>query len=318
MESVFVFTFISILLSTEKRMLPCLREFNGVGVKSVDAGVFKDFAQLTTVSLPAVTSIGDEAFANCGAFTMLSLGATPPTVGEEAFKNCPTPRYLQLVDADGNPLEGRAFVAAREQYLANATRSAQTWHGWTLLLPCNQPITGDTTATACGSFRWYGTDYSTSGEYTHTLTASNGCDSVVTLHLTVNMPTTGDTTATACGSFRWYGTDYSTSGEYLHTLTASNGCDSVVTLHLTITQPALPSQPSGLFDEHYEPLSVYPNPTTEAVQVEAAGVVYVYNASGLLMQRVVSQGKVLLDFSDYTPGLYIIRVRNALAKVIKR
>ena len=349
------------------RMLPILSEFDGVGVGSIDAGVFKDFAQLTTVNLPAVTSIGDEAFAGCGAFSTLRLGAIPPVVGVDAFKNCPNPRYLQLVDADGNLLVGNAFIKARERYMADATRASYTWHGWTVLSPCgqtlvgdttatacssfawrgveyttsgdyeqtlitengcdsvvtlhliiNEPTTGDTTATACGSFAWRGVEYTASGDYEHTLTASNGCDSVVTLHLTINEPTTGDTTATACGSFAWRGVEYTASGDYEHTLTASNGCDSVVTLHLTITEPMQPSQPSGLFDVHSEPLSVYPNPTKAAVQVEAAGEVCVYSVSGMLLQRVVSQGKVLLDFSNYPEGLYIIRVNNAVAKVIKR
>ena len=112
--------------------------------------------------------------------------------------------------------------------------------------------------------------------------------------------------------------EYTTSGDYEYTLTASNGCDSVVTLHLTITEPMQPSQPSGLFDVQSEPLSVYPNPTKAAVRVEAAGEVCVYNVSGMLLQRIVSQGKVLLNFSDYPDGMYIIRVNNAAAKVIKR
>ena len=106
----------------------------------------------------------------------------------------------------------------------------------TLHLTINHPNTGDTTATACESFEWYGTTYEQSGEYSHTLVGGNihGCDSVVTLHLTINHPNTGDTTVTACESFEWYGTTYTESAEPTHTLTNIHGCDSVVTLHLTI------------------------------------------------------------------------------------
>jgi gliding motility-associated-like protein len=92
----------------------------------------------------------------------------------------------------------------------------------------------DTAATACQSFDWYGTNYTTSGDYTQTLLAQSGCDSIVTLHLTINLPSTGDTTATACQSFNWHGNSYSNSGDYQHILTNSVGCDSTVTLHLTI------------------------------------------------------------------------------------
>jgi len=108
----------------------------------------------------------------------------------------------------------------------------------TLNLTVNSPSFGDTIATACGSFTWYGTTYTHTPETppTHTFTNAVGCDSVVTLHLTVNHPSTGDTSATACGSFTWYGTTYTHTPETAptHTFTNAAGCDSVVTLHLTI------------------------------------------------------------------------------------
>ena len=44
----------------------------------------------------------------------------------------------------------------------------------------------DTTATACDSFNWYGTVYTTSTTATKTFTTVGGCDSTVTLHLTIN------------------------------------------------------------------------------------------------------------------------------------
>jgi hypothetical protein len=46
--------------------------------------------------------------------------------------------------------------------------------------------TGDTTVTACNSFTWYGTTYTSSANPTRTFTNANGCDSIVTLHLTIN------------------------------------------------------------------------------------------------------------------------------------
>ena len=96
--------------------------------------------------------------------------------------------------------------------------------------------TGDTTATACESFKWHGKTYTESGDYTFLTTNKAGCDSTVTLYLTIYHATTGDTTATACDSFEWYGQTYEQSGEYNHTFDGGNihGCDSVVTLHLTI------------------------------------------------------------------------------------
>jgi hypothetical protein len=94
--------------------------------------------------------------------------------------------------------------------------------------------TGDTTATACGSFNWYGIEYTSSATPTRTFQNAAGCDSIVTLYLTINNSNTGDTTATACVSFNWYGTNYTASGSPKRTFQNAAGCDSVVTLNLTI------------------------------------------------------------------------------------
>ncbi len=105
----------------------------------------------------------------------------------------------------------------------------------TLHLTINHSVTNTFEVTACDSYTWNDSIYTTSGEYTQTFTAANGCDSVVTLHLTVNYSNSGDTTAVACDSFDWYEhIGITASGEYTHTFTNTSGCDSVVTLHLTV------------------------------------------------------------------------------------
>ena len=98
----------------------------------------------------------------------------------------------------------------------------------------NQPVTNETTATACDSYIWHGKTYTTSGDYVYTTTAANGCDSLEVLHLTINNTKYAEFTATASDSYIWHGKTYTTSGDYVYTTTASNGCDSVITLHLTI------------------------------------------------------------------------------------
>lgn len=72
---------------------------------------------------------------------------------------------------------------------------------------------------------------------TRTLTAANGCDSVVTLNLTIlpNFETQMD--RIACEHYLWNGEDYTESGDYIQRFTAANGCDSTVTLHLSIGHP---------------------------------------------------------------------------------
>ena len=81
---------------------------------------------------------------------------------------------------------------------------------------------------------------------------------------------------------------------------------------------------TGLRGAVIEQLSVHPNPTQGAVHVAmpesvegTAAEVCVYTAGGQLLQRVASQGNVLLDLSGYPSGVYIIRVGNAVGKVVR-
>ncbi len=80
--------------------------------------------------------------------------------------------------------------------------------------------------------------YTTSGSYSDTLVAANGCDSIVHLVLLVNDFVYTDFVDEICA-----GTDYqfgdtlvSDSGVYYDTLTAVSGCDSIVSLTLTIKE----------------------------------------------------------------------------------
>ena len=92
------------------------------------------------------------------------------------------------------------------------------------------------TVEACESYTWNGETYTKSGDYVYTTTATNGCDSIVTLHLTINQSVATEETVFACDSYEWNGATYTTSGDYTYTTATANGCDSVVSLHLTIYQ----------------------------------------------------------------------------------
>ena len=96
------------------------------------------------------------------------------------------------------------------------------------------PLAESVEATACDSYAWNGETYTESGDYEQTFTASNGCDSVVTLHLTINHSLAELFEVTICESYQWNNETYTESGSYQQTFTAANGCDSVVTLRLTI------------------------------------------------------------------------------------
>ncbi|HMQ48847.1 MAG TPA: hypothetical protein PKA00_03335, partial [Saprospiraceae bacterium] len=78
--------------------------------------------------------------------------------------------------------------------------------------------------------------YATSGTYTNTLTAANGCDSIVHLDLTVlSIPETS-LMVEICEleSFSVGSSVYDQSGSYTDILSASSGCDSIVYLELVV------------------------------------------------------------------------------------
>ena len=105
-------------------------------------------------------------------------------------------------------------------------------------LTINNAVSGNDQITACGSYTWInGVTYTSSNNTaTQTLTAANGCDSIVTLDLTINNSVSGTDQITACDSYTWIdGVTYSASTTSPQvTLTAANGCDSIVSLDLTI------------------------------------------------------------------------------------
>ena len=77
---------------------------------------------------------------------------------------------------------------------------------------------GDTTAVACDSFMWYDGIHTEAGshDYEWTLTSTQGCDSIVTLHLTIRYGTHDVFSADECESYTWNGTTYNTSGTYTY------------------------------------------------------------------------------------------------------
>ena len=114
----------------------------------------------------------------------------------------------------------------------------------TLNLTINQSTFGTDDLTACDSLTWIdGITYTASNNTaTHTLTAVNGCDSVVTLDLTINNSFFILETLTECDSLTWpvNGVTYYTSGTYYDSTLTTNNCDSVYQLDLTInTSPSI-------------------------------------------------------------------------------
>ncbi|WP_343747078.1 T9SS type A sorting domain-containing protein [Fluviicola sp.] len=110
----------------------------------------------------------------------------------------------------------------------------------TLQLTVHQPSSGIQVVSACDSYVWINgvIYYASTSTPTYTLTNSQGCDSIVTLHLTIHVPTSGTQVVSACESYTWIdGITYSSNNSSAtYHLQNSFGCDSVVNLQLTILQ----------------------------------------------------------------------------------
>jgi hypothetical protein len=137
------------------------------------------------------------------------------------------------------PWNGVTFNAAGTQNVtltaANGCDSVVT-----MTLTVNPSYAVTDAQTICESqlpYPWNGVTFNAAGTQNVTLTAANGCDSVVTMTLTVN-PTYAVTDAqTICASelpYTWNGVTFNAAGTQNVTLTAANGCDSVVTMTLTV------------------------------------------------------------------------------------
>ncbi|GJM32326.1 MAG: hypothetical protein DHS20C18_13270 [Saprospiraceae bacterium] len=78
--------------------------------------------------------------------------------------------------------------------------------------------------------------YNQAGNSVDTLTAANGCDSIVFLNLTIlDVPVTNLTELICDGfTFEVGSSSYGSTGNYTDILLAANGCDSIVNLDLTV------------------------------------------------------------------------------------
>jgi hypothetical protein len=96
------------------------------------------------------------------------------------------------------------------------------------------PVSASISRFGCDSLNINGQTFTQSGTYTQTLTASSGCDSVLTLNLNIGQSSYQTLTFTACDSLSLFNVTYTQSGTFLQTLRAYDGCDSVLILNITI------------------------------------------------------------------------------------
>lgn len=175
------------------------------------------------------TTSGDysQTFTNangCDSVVTLHLTVNQPTMGIDVQTACDSFTWI----------DGITYTESNSTATYTLTNMEGCDSVVTLNLTLNHADSTEFAETACDSYSWNETTYTSSGDYTQIFTNADGCDSTVTLHLTVNTSDHTDLTATACGEYVWLDSTYTASGNYSITYNNAMGCDSVVTLHLTI------------------------------------------------------------------------------------
>jgi hypothetical protein len=174
---------------------------------------------------------------------------------------------------------------------------------------------------ACDSYIWIdNVNYTESTNTpTVTLTASNGCDSTITLNLTINHSVeTFDTITLLETELPYVYNSYSisASGDYVFNGTTVNGCDSTVYLHVNVTPVAIDVVNS------LDDVTIYPNPTRGRVTVTADEVVKVEVLD--IVGRLVAtfENTNTFDISNLGEGAYTLRITlpngTTVRKVVKK
>src|SRR5690554_3431954 len=219
----------------------------------------------------------------------ISITVNPPATSTDVQAACGSFTWI-----DGVTYTSSNNIATHTLTAANGCDSIVT-----LDLTINTFVTGTDVQATCGSFTWIdGVTYTSSNNTaTHTLTAANGCDSIVTLDLTINTLVTVTDVKATCGSFTWIdGVTYTSSNNTAtHTLTAANGCDSIVTLDLTISSLPIVVN-STVINDNCEA-------GTGEISIEA-------NSSNAPLTYVWSNGETGTDLTHLSEGIYQVTISD--------
>ncbi|MCC6701729.1 MAG: T9SS type A sorting domain-containing protein [Fluviicola sp.] len=178
--------------------------------------------------------------------------------------------------------------------------------------------------------------YTTTGTYIDTLTAANGCDSIVTTNLTIQSPVNVTTStngltisANANGAtYQWINcsTNSAIAGETAQSFTATaNGTYAVIVTDgsCSDTSACVTITTVGLTNLESSNLVVYPNPSTGIFVLEGlaiGSILEVTNPMGqLIFTTTATDFKTPIDLSNESNGIYFVKMNNYnLHKLIKQ
>lgn len=157
------------------------------------------------------------------------------------------------------------------------------------------------------------------GFYSDTLQTTKGCDSIITLHLDFQCTLDykyediwicqGDSTLIG-------GLYYKVEGVYPEIFENVYGCDSIILYNLIVNQCI-----DNINNEYLHSITIFPNPACSSINIS---FVKKYNEYTLTLVSPTGQAVFIkkyidtvslinenIDISDYTPGIYLIRIENS-------
>ncbi|MFM9060053.1 MAG: beta strand repeat-containing protein, partial [Bacteroidota bacterium] len=158
----------------------------------------------------------------------------------------------------------------------------------------NNPSTAAISASICqGQTYAFGSqNLSSAGTYNRTVTAANGCDSVITLTLSIKQPATVSITLTAPATV--CGQTYATPGNYTKICVgaAANGCDSIITLTVEAPNPVTITAGQVTAACPGDVISI-PVTINQSNNIGAISLALNYNTSGLVYQNIANLNPAL-------------------------
>ncbi len=153
------------------------------------------------------------------------------------LNSTPTSVWSQICSGDNYDFYGQQFTSTGnyQKIFTNVFGCDSVINLNLTVLPS---LSSQVTASICSgsSYLFNGQNLTQTGVYFDTLTAANGCDSILTLNLAVMGQVMGSTSQNICtgSSYLFNGQNLTQTGVYFDTLTAANGCDSILALNLAV------------------------------------------------------------------------------------
>ena len=271
-------------------------------VTACDSYTWHDSTYIASTLNPQFTTLN---YVGCDSVVTLHLTINYSTAATETITAC-----------DSYTWNGSVYTASATDSVTS-TNAQGCDSVTTLYLTVNYSSASTDDQAACDSYTWIDGNTYTASTTEPTVTIANqfGCDSVITLHLTINYSSYDTIVESAVGSYEWQGNTYTESGEYLYEGQTEAGCDSVIVLKLTITEVGI----SAVEDMG---ITLYPNPTTGKITIEASDVakVEVFDQNGRLAATFLDSN--VIDIQHLPTGAYTLRITlldgSAVKRVIKQ